>query len=251
MKLNPKGWLALPLMLMLAACNLPGAAPAAPVATVDPGLVGTIAAQTLEALYTPTLPPTFTPIPMTATLTATITPTYATPMLRFEGDTNCRQGPGTEFEVVTVIRSGAQTEALGRLENYWLVKNPNSGEDCWVAGDYAKASGSFQALPTVTAPPTPTPKPPTAPAWSSWDYQCEFASGGSNATVSLVWSDRNNNEDGFNIFRNDEIVASMPADSTAYTDVAFVGVGQSVSYTVEVFNDAGQARSSTISVSCQ
>jgi uncharacterized protein YgiM (DUF1202 family) len=190
---------------------------------------------------------------VTATQTPTITPTYSVPMLLFNGNTNCRKGPGDQYEVDTVVRSGVKVEAVGRLEktNYWLVKKPGGSGTCWVAGDFATSSGSIQMLPTVTAPPTPTPKPPTAPAWSTWNFTCDFASGGSNINMNLVWTDRTNDEVGYTIYRDGKAIANLGPDSTAYTDVAFVAAGQSVSYKVEVYNKSGTASTSTISATCQ
>lgn len=245
------------LLLALAACNLPRAArQAAP--TVDAGMVGTIAAQTLQALHSPTPAWTDTPIPtstprVTATTTPTITPTYETPTARFEGDTNCRNGPGTAYEVITVARSGQKAEIIGKAEqgNFWLVKNPNGEGTCWVAGDFAQTSGSIHVVPTVTAPPTPTAAPPKAPAWKSWTYSCAFAPGGSNATVELVWADNAQNEDGYNIYRNDQVIASFGPNTTAYTDVSFVTAGGSLTYIIEAYSAAGRARSSAVMVTCQ
>lgn len=253
----PRFAILLTIFFLLTACNLPQAAPqTAP--TVDAGLVGTIAAQTLQAMYSPTPSFTDTPTPtstpnMTATMTPTLTPTYETPTARFEGDTNCRQGPGTVYQVVTVARSGQKAEIIGKAEqgNFWLIKNPNGEGTCWVAGDFTQASGSLHILPTVTAPPTPTGAPPKAPAWKTWTYACAFAPGGSNATVQLIWSDNAQNEDGYNIYRNEQVIASFGPNSTAYTDVAFVATGGSLTYVIEVYSAAGRARSSPVTVTCQ
>ena len=106
-------------------------------------------------------------------------------------------------------------------------------------------------LPTVTAPPTPTPKPPNPPAWSTYNFTCDFASGGSNITMNLVWTDRTTDEVGYIIYRDGQAIANLGPNSTSYTDVAFVSVGQSVSYKVEVYNKSGTAGSSTISATCQ
>lgn len=251
------------LLFVLTACNLPQSAQqAAP--TIDAGLVGTIAAQTLEAMYSPTpaftntIAPTSTPN-VTATMTPTITPTYETPTARFEGDTNCRSGPSTAYEVITVARSGQKAEIVGKAEqgNFWLIKNPNpqgasSGDGtCWVAGDFAQTSGSLHILPTVTAPPTPTAAPPKAPTWKTWTYSCAFASGGSEATVQLAWSDNAQNEDGYNVYRNDQVAASFGPNTTAYTDIAFVASGGSLTYVIEVYSAAGRARSNAVTVTCQ
>jgi hypothetical protein len=239
-------------VLVLTACNLPTRGTAQPTQQIDQAVVGTIAAMTLETMYTqtPTITSTYTPtVTMTATQTPTITPTYSTPILVFNGNTNCRKGPGEEFDVVTVVRSGQKVEAVGRLEktNYWLVKKPGSAETCWVAGDFATASGSIHVLPTVTAPPIPTPKPPTAPSWSSYNFTCDF----SNITMNLVWTDRSNDEVGYIVYRDGQVIANLGPNSTSYTDVAAVSAGQSVSYKVEVYNDSGKASSSTISAACQ
>jgi uncharacterized protein YraI len=245
------------LLFTLTACNLPQTAQqAAP--TIDSGLVGTIAAQTLEVMYTPIPSSTETPIPTstpnaTATMTATITPTYEMPMARFNGDTNCRSGPGTAYEVITVARSGQKAEIIGKAEqgNFWLIKNPNREGTCWVAGDFAQTSGSLHVLPTVTAPPTPTAAPPKAPSWKTWTYSCAFAPGGSDATVQLVWADNAQNEDGYNVYRNDQMIVSLGPNTTAYTDVAFVKAGGSLTYIIEVYSAAGRALSSAVTVTCQ
>lgn len=242
------------LAAVLAACNLPDRS--APIPTLDQGLVGTIAAMTLEAMHTqtPTTAPsatlTRTPV-MTSTQTTTITPTYSVPILEFSGNTNCRKGPGTGYEVENVIRSGQRAEAVGVLGIYWLIKNPAGKGTCWVVNDYAKPSGSVWMLPTVTAPPTPSPQPLAAPVWSDWKYSCEFASGGSTITMNLLWTDQTNAEDGYTVTRDGQAVVTLGPNTTSYTDVTFVAAGQSVTYTVEVFNKTGRASSSKISATCQ
>jgi hypothetical protein len=242
------------LILLLAACNLPIAPP-----TPDPALVGTIAAQTLSALGTP--PSAASPTPAltttrtpTGTPTPTLTPTFEPPLARFTGDTNCRLGPGTGYEIRTVVRSGQKAPILGKAEqgNYWIIQNPNGEGACWVAGDYTEASGSLHLLPTMTAPPTPTPEPLKAPAWKDWSYTCAFAPGGSDVTISLAWTDTNRNESGYNIYRNEGQVATLGPDTTTFSEVAFVSAGLSLSYVIEVYNALGQqARSSAVTATCQ
>jgi len=240
--------------VVLAACDLPTRNASQPTQALDMSLVGTIAAATLQAMATQT--PTLTPLPAitsTPTLTMTITPTFAKPILSFNGNTNCRKGPGEIYDVVTVLRSGTDVEAVGHLDktNYWLVKMPDSAETCWASADFAQTSGSVQALPTVTAPPTSTPKPPTAPAWASWNFSCEFASSGNNLTMNLAWTDRSNNETSYTVYRDDQPIATLAPDTTSYVDTSFVATGQSVKYRVEVKNPAGTASTSTVSGSCQ
>lgn len=239
---------------MLAACNRPSGQ--APTPTINLDMVGTIAAMTLEAMTTPTpsampsatLPPT---LAVTSTPKLTITPTYSVPMLEFSGNTNCRKGPGADYAVETVIQSGRKAEAVGVLGIYWLVKDPAGKGTCWVVNDYVKPSGSVWVLPTVTAPPTPSPQPLAAPTWSNWTYSCAFASGGNDITMNLSWSDSTNAEDGYTITRDGQSIVTLGPNTTSYTDVTFVASGQSVTYTVEVFNKTGRASSSKINVACQ
>jgi hypothetical protein len=152
-----------------------------------------------------------------------------------------------------VLLAGQTVNLTGRAEsgNYWLIESPNGDGQCWFAGDYAQVTGSLQSLPTASAPPTLTAQPPSAPAWQTWNYSCAFASGGSTLTFVMTWTDRNPNRSGFNILRNEEIAASLPAEAAAYTDVAFVASGQSLTYVIEVVNGSGKARSSAVTVSCQ
>lgn len=246
------------LLPLLAACNLSRPAVQAAPPTADPGLVSTIAAQTLAALASPTSTRTPTPaftLPPSNTPTSTpgVTPTYEKPSARFETNTNCRAGPGTLYPVVLVWQSGQTAEIVGKSEtgDFWLVKMPNREKTCWVAGEVVQAAGSVHLLPAVTAPPSPTPAPPKAPGWQNWTYSCAYAPGGSNATVQMSWSDNAQNEDGYNIYRNGQVVAAFGPNVTTYTDTAFVAAGGSLRYYIEVYSDAGRARSSTITITCQ
>ena len=258
------------LAALLTACNLPVRPTATPI--IDQALAGTIVAMTLEAIQTqspgntPVAQDTSTqnpeiinsPIPsvtpsqiVTPTVTSTITPTYSAPMLRFDGNTNCREGPGTDYRVVTVLRSGQQIVPEGMNGNYWVVKNPNGQGNCWVATDFATPSGSTWTLTTVTVPPPPTTQPPTAPTWSKWHYDCVFAPGGFTVTMNLVWTDLATNETGYKVYRDGQVVATLNAGSNSYTDVAFEESGKTLTYYVEVYKDALSADSSTIKAVCQ
>lgn len=247
--------LALTAVLALAACSLPMRSTSQPTQAIDVSLVGTIAAATLQAMATATVPPAPTLEPTTPpTLTSTITPTNGPVTLKFNGNTNCRKGPGENYDVVIVLKTGLEVEAIGRVDktNYWLVKRPESAETCWASADFAQTTGNAQALPTVTAPPTSTPKPPNAPAWVNYDFTCDFANGGTNMTVNLIWADRSNDETRYTIYRDDQMIASLGPNTTSYTDVTLVAAGQSVSYKVEVKNPSGTAISnSTKTLSCQ
>jgi len=99
------------------ACNLQNSTQ--PTLSVD-DQAATIIAQTLQAgnengADVP-ITATFSPVPQatsTRGLTATITPTYSTPMLTVREPTNCRTGPGQDYEVVFTFLAGKQLPIIG------------------------------------------------------------------------------------------------------------------------------------------
>ena len=179
----------LPLLLMLLgvfACVLPA------VPQVDQNAAGTAVQGTLNAIIkqtqdaglpivdtetdTPTLEasltpsPTFTPIIPTLTFTATATHTLppppvwtATPnypMVSVSVATNCRSGPGKQYELMGFLKEGVWVRVYARDSgtDYWYIRNPaNSSQFCWIWGEYATVIGSLSQLPVYTPPPSPTP----------------------------------------------------------------------------------------------
>lgn len=238
-----------PLLLVVSACNFPEA-------SSDLSLdeqAATIVAMTLEAQNsTPTLEntplPTFT-LAVTKTPTPTITPTYSVPLLTVNEPTNCRTGPGQSYDVLFTLLAGASVEIVGRYptNNYWTVKVQGLDEPCWIWGEYSTASGSYWTVPSAMPPATVTASPPGAPSISNWEYTCGFG----NATISLEWSDRAENESGYRIYRNDELVADLPPNSNAYSEVIVLEGSETIAYRIEAYNSTGASSSSTISISCQ
>lgn len=141
------------LWLASLACGGTGTVP-----TLDPNAAQTAIVETMVAIQltesaipvgaiTPTLQlptatasPTFTPEPTGTPTVPTITVTV---------DTNCRTGPGKEYERVGILLVGETTEIVGRdaFGQYWYVRNPDVGaEFCWMSGEYAIISGNTLAL---------------------------------------------------------------------------------------------------------
>jgi len=239
------------LLLVLSACNFPGTSP-------EPSLndqAATIVALTLNAVQktsTPskTLQPVNSPtLSITRTPTPTITPTYSVPMLTVNEPTNCRTGPGQSYDILFTLLAGASVEIMGRYptNNYWTVKVQGMDEPCWIWGEYSTVSGSIWTVPSITPPATETPSPPAAPSISNWDYTCGFG----NATVNLKWNDRADDESGYRIYRDGELVTELPANSTAFSEVIDVESGEDITYRIEVFNNTGASSSSPISFLCQ
>ena len=106
-------------------------------------------------------------------------------------------------------------------------------------------------VPTETASPLPTPFPPNTPVWSVYTYTCEFIVGGGTMTMNLAWTDRSNNEDGYKIYRDKQVIETLAPNSTSYVDVTFIATGKTLSYSVEAFNNAWKTSTRTITYGCQ
>ena len=253
---NYKSLAGISLLLAMLACNVPGVA--------QPTAVGDqTASVTAATLQEPThsgseVPPTatFSLTPNVTTsptdsTTATITPTYSVPMLTVQESTNCRTGPGEDYEVVLTYLAGKELEIVGRYDpgNFWLVKSSESpGGTCWLWGEYVEVTGSYWVVSSVTPPATATNPPPQAPAIERYEFFCSSVTG--KMEITIIWVDRANNETGYRIIRNGELAADLPADSTTYADSFELSAGQSASYRIEVFNASGSESSSTINVTC-
>lgn len=245
------------LILSILACNWPLEQVA------PPADVQTAAALTLQAILTPSLTSTAsTPtigvtssprVTVTSSAigspTTTITPTFSAPMLTVKESTNCRTGPGEEYEIVFTYLTGKQLEIVGRYDpgNFWLVKsNESPNGTCWLWGEFVEVTGSYWAVPSVTPPPTATSAPPRGPGIDKWEFSC--SGGALNFTV--IWVDNANNETSYRIFRNGEQIVELPPDTTTYTDVYPVSPDQRVEYFVQVFSPFGTANSSVMPMRC-
>ena len=140
---------------MLACAVPPGMTPTSVVVTQ------VVVVPNEEVLPSPTLPPPTVPLPTvtlapaaTVTSTATITPTatLSGPVVTLIKDANCRNGPGTNFDVVTSYFQGKTLQIVGRnpdLNNtWWQIKMPTGGK-CWVSLNTGQAYGPFDDIPIV------------------------------------------------------------------------------------------------------
>jgi len=251
---NRKSLAGISLILAILACNLPDIAQP----TVVNDQTATVTAATLQE---PTRDSTDVPSTATRTPTpklttspdgsssATITPTYSVPSLIVQEPTNCRTGPGEEYEVLFTYLAGKELEIVGRYDpgNFWLVKSSESaGGTCWLWGEYVEVTGSYWVVSSVTPPPTGTNPPPQVPVIEKYEFFCSQG----KIEIMILWVDRANNEMGYRVIRNGELAADLPADSTTHTDIFDISPGQSVSYRIEVFNTSGSQSSSTINVTC-
>jgi hypothetical protein len=95
--------------------------------------------------------PTNTPLP-------TVAQTAAHPEIVANANTNCRQGPGTNYLVDGYLMAGASSEVYGRTTNYgwWYIKNPTAkSEYCWVWGGSTEVDGEVSTVPVVATSASP------------------------------------------------------------------------------------------------
>lgn len=230
--------LVLLLGMIVSSCNLPGTdAP-------DPQ-VATAAALTVQAAID--APPNSEPLASpTAGGIKESTPTYSKPMASVGDVTNCRTGPGVNYERVTQILPADSVEIVGFFPpNYWIVST--SAGNCWVSGEFTTPVGSYTSVPTVTAPPTPQGGAPDNVSLQKWDISCDYVK--NEASVTIIWSDKDN-ESGYRVIRNGELVAELPENSTTFQETISLLAGQSVGYSILAFNAGGQTQSKTISLGC-
>jgi len=224
--------------LILSSCNLPGAdAPSPDVATA--------AAMTVQAAIDNNQAPLASPT--AASASSQNTPASGSkPFASFEDVTNCRMGPGVNYERITQIQPGFSVEIVGFFPpNYWVV-NTDAGQ-CWVAGEFVTPSGSVSGVPTVSAPPTPQGNAPQNVSLQKWDIYCNFQT--DEAEISIRWADKED-EEGYRIVRNDVVVAELSANTTQFKETITLLSGQTVGYSIIAFNTAGSTQSKTISLGC-
>jgi len=90
-----------------------------------------------------------------------------TPMLSVSQATNCRVGPGDEYEQVASLDTDVKVKITGwdGYGYFYTIENPNGGDDCWVWAEYATIEGDTSDLQLVKTPPTPEPDVSWAGTW--------------------------------------------------------------------------------------
>jgi len=229
-----------------AACSIPGTSTPAP-----PPQMQTAAALTVQAVLssTPQIAATQTLQPTAGGPTATLRPSSTPPAgqakLTVEDVTNCRSGPGIDYERITQIPGGQEVNIVGSYPGYWLVQSQEG--ICWITMEFSTPIGDLARVPTVTQPSTPSAGAPKAPSLARYDFIC---TGQNQIELSLRWTDKSSNESGFRVYINGKVFTELPADSSQYNLTFDRGGSSSATFNIEAYNPVGSASTSVVTISC-
>ncbi|MEW6401823.1 MAG: hypothetical protein AB1649_08495, partial [Chloroflexota bacterium] len=100
-----------------------------------------------------------------------------------------------------------------------------------------------------TAPSAQDGNAPTAPTFrqNGWTYFCY---GTDQADITLNWNDKADNEAGYRILRNGEVVTELPANTTHFEETIKLASEQSVGYQVQAYNDQGEGNGPVATMAC-
>lgn len=251
------------LIVALSACNLPSGSSEA---TATPDL-----ALTLTALANNGGQPVASAGPQeTATPEFTATPgpteTPSIPQVTVSTDTNCRTGPGVVYDNIGALFIGQVGTVVGKNSQtgYWIINNPGKTGTCWLYPQYATVTGNTANLQEYSIPPTPTPTATSTPTQTPTP---SIPAPINNPTITKVciplvlptynytgvlnWEDKSNNENGFNIYFNGALFASVPANSTSFALPPLpLATGTPAKWGVEAFNSAGKAAIKDVTMIC-
>jgi len=249
------------LIISLTACNLPSGQ-----GTPTPDLALTVTAQALllqPSAFTSTPEFTSTPGPSS---TPEFTPTPTVPQVTVSTNTNCRTGPGTQYDLIGGLLVGETAIVVGKNTStgYWIINNPGKSGTCWLWGQYATVSGNTAGLTEYAVPPTPTPtstSTPTATPTLAPPVSVENLTAAKvcvplvpplyQYTGTITWEDKSNNEKGFNIYLNGGLFGAVGPNVTAYAIPPLpFAAGTPMKLGVEAFNDAGKSATKEILIIC-
>jgi len=206
-------------------------------------------APTATAVPSPSTTPTTVP-------TLTFTPTSVPPSLSASGTVACLSGPGEPYGLVVDLQPGEQAEIVGQSNGFWVVRT-SAGLECWAADQDVMTEGEVAGLPNIEPPPVPTPSAPTAPInLQAIDASCTVNKPPNQPTsytnqFHLAWQDMSNNEDGFRIYRDGDLVAEVPANKTDVIDELTARNNRVHYYYIIAYNSVGETKSEAIALTCE
>lgn len=150
------------LLIAVSACGtqptdtaaLPATATLAPVVSMTPRFTAT-PVPSRTPMPSPTFTPSSTLIPPSPTDTYTASPTPPVIGSVYSVQSvNIRSGPGTEYDLVEVLRPASPFEVLGRNnDENWLNIRLDDGREGWISAALVRLEPSATPLPTLTPSP--------------------------------------------------------------------------------------------------
>lgn len=243
MKSRVRGIAVVAMPLLLAACTLPGIQAEPSLSPIDQA--STIVAGTLQAAGISTssastvAPPSETPPPPT--------PTTKPSLYINTNGAKCRGGPGPNFQEIASYNTGTTVDLIAKdtADGYWLVKDPSSGNSCWVQVQDASPGGSFELLPEVT-PQAVAQTAPGRPSRGNWNYSCD----NTTLTMLLGWNEPAGTVNGYRVYRFGTLLSDLPAGTMSYQETIPFTYGSGMNYSVEAYNDAGAGPQVTWEFTC-
>ena len=163
-------------------------------------------------------------------------------------NTNCREGPGQEFNDIGALGPGQTAEVVGKdtKNNYWIIKLPGDPtKTCWLWGQYATVTGDTSQVADV---PSPTPNSssagaPKAPTLLEAQVKCTSQGGGNyQYKIFLKWADNSSNENKFVIYSSNGNSFSTPPNKTSFSFEAVLPSGTNLSATLTAANEKGESQ---------
>jgi len=119
---------------------------------------------------------------------------------------------------------------------------PRDAGHCWLSHVVLDLTGPIETLPVIGAPPIPA-------APTGLEIARRLCSQKQAYVVRLEWTDAASNETGYRVYRSGELLATLPAGSTTYTDNP--PYGGPYTYAVEAYNkDAALPRATVEEMGC-
>ncbi len=155
--------------------------------------------------------------------------------------TSSESGPSLEEQAGTLA---AQTLAAAQAQNPTETRVPMN-------------TPTNIPLPTLTPSPEVSPTAtskltaPTKPSLQKYDFFCSWNGANNDLSVTIEWTDKANNEEGYYIYRNSQQIADLGANSNTYYDLFAVDGGVSVAYAIEAYNNLGRSEQVNFTITCQ
>lgn len=162
-------------------------------------------------------------------------------------NTNCREGPGQEFNDVGALTPGQTAEVVGKdtVNNYWIIKLPsNPAVTCWLWGQYATVTGDTSQVANVPTPTKAGPSgAPNAPTLVDAQLKCTNLSGGDyQYKITLKWADNSSNENKFTIYSSAGNVFTTPPNKTSFSFEENLPGGTNLSVSLTAANEKGESQ---------